>query len=73
MKNMAKEDLLFLENGRVDEVAEQLAIIAETLCPPGQLFVSVALKKARKIIKSRPVGYYYDLTLNAGPQPRSKG
>lgn len=60
----------FLEDGRDDEVAEALAKAAEALCPAGQIYPLVVLRKAREIIKSRPIGYYFDITLESGPQPR---
>ena len=63
----------FLDDGRADDVAEALALAAEALCPAGQLYPLIVLKKARRIIKSRPIGYYFDIKSDAGPQPRSKG
>lgn len=48
----------FIENGTADRVAEAIALAAEALCPPGQLYPSIVLKKARQVIKSRPLGYY---------------
>ncbi|CRL45138.1 hypothetical protein SGGMMB4_02682 [Sodalis glossinidius str. 'morsitans'] len=67
---MKDADPDFLEDGRADAVAEALAKAAEALCPAGQVYPLEVLNKAREIIKSRPIGYYFDITLESGPQPR---
>lgn len=64
--------LEFIENGTADKVAEAIANATEALFPPGQLYPSIVLKKARQIIKSRPLGNYIEPEKeSAGDDPLS--